>query len=69
MRVWTCNDFKGYWPVGSAAVVVADSESEARAALDDELRRMGLDGLRDRDEVVELDTTSPRVSVLWDGNY
>jgi hypothetical protein len=30
MGVWTCNNFEGLYPVGTAAVVVADTEEHAR---------------------------------------
>lgn len=69
MRVWTCNDFKGMWPVGSAAVVVAKDEEQARRILDWDLRQRGLDGLRDSDRIIEIDTDTPDVRVLNDGDY
>jgi len=33
MNVYTCNDFYGAWPIGSAAVIVAESEADARTQL------------------------------------
>lgn len=69
MRVWTCNSFKGFWPVGASAAVVAESEDAARQMLDCELRRIGLTGLRETDELVELEVDAPGVRILQDGEY
>lgn len=68
MRVFTCNDFEGHYPVGSAAVVVAEDEDAARVALRRELRSMGLE-LRKGDKLIELDVSAARVVVLNDGDY
>lgn len=67
-RVFTCNDFHGHWAIGSAAVVVAKDESEARIILANELLRDGLI-LRDTDTLKELDITAPGVLVLNNGDY
>lgn len=67
LHVWTCNDFLGHYPVGTAAVVVAESEAEARRLLAAELKEHGLT-LRDKDRLVEL-ALRPRVRVLQDGEY
>lgn len=37
MKVFTSNDFKGHWPVPTAAVVVAIDEAEARRMLNERL--------------------------------
>ncbi len=33
MKVFTCNSFKGHYPVGTAAVIQAKTEEEARHLL------------------------------------
>jgi len=66
MKVWTCNTFWGHWPVGTAAVVIAETEADARALLDAEIRRGGLRGLRADDVLVPL---SSGARVLRDGDY
>ena len=75
MRVFTCDDFKGHYPVGTAAVVVASDIAEARKLLDAELASRGLpqhDGHPSRPTVPTLTqvyTSKPRVIILCDGNY
>jgi hypothetical protein len=69
MKVWTCNDFKGFWPVGTAAVVCAEDEEDARVYLDAILRDAGLDGLDRSDYVVEFPMNEGEVRILCDGNY
>ena len=68
MNVYTCNTFHGHWPVGTAAVVVAKDEAEARNLLSIELLKQGL-GLSDFDELVELDLTKPQATILNNGDY
>lgn len=68
LRVFTCVDHEGVWPVGVASVVVADNEASARAILGGELYKRGL--ARDRPFTLqEVDLTRPRATVLMDGDY
>lgn len=67
MRVFTAN-FAGHWPVGAAAVVVAEDEIRARTILAEVLAVQGLK-LKEADAVTELPTDISRVRVLCDGNY
>lgn len=65
-RVFVCNDFHGHWPVGTAAVVLAANEVDARIYLSSELERRGLKAstftLRDITDFLGAE-------VLCDGNY
>ena len=65
MRVWTCTDFPGVWPVGTAAVIVAETEEEAAKLLGEEIGRRGTV----RFTLEELDLTTARAVVLNDGDY
>lgn len=70
MRLWTCNDFKGHWPVGSAAVVLAENEDRARELLDAAIKGRSLpDGLQSDEPIVEVDMGVEQAIVLCDGNY
>lgn len=66
MRVFISADFTGHWPVGSAAVVIAESAEQARALLTEELRQHGLkfDGTLD-----EVKADEPKAIVMRDGDY
>lgn len=68
MKVFTCKDFKGHYPVGAAAVIVAPDIKTAAEMLDRVLLTAGLpqDGLM---ELRELQTEEPSVVILVDGNY
>jgi hypothetical protein len=68
MKVFTCTTFDGHHPVGTAAVVIAESEHLARRALDRQLRSQGL-MLDPEDEMVELDTFDEQAIVLHNGDY
>jgi len=65
VTVYTCTDFRGHWPVGTAAVVVAQDETEARALLDSALAAQGLGG----DYTLTPLPLSPGVCILADGDY
>jgi hypothetical protein len=68
MRVFYSNDFRGHWPVGTAAVIVARDLDEAYVLLTSQLIAMGLG--KDNDfTVVEVPTDSSRCIVLQDGEY
>ena len=68
MKVWTHNKFKGHWPVGSAAVVIADTREEAGFILNEQLDRMGLP-FCDPDQFEEVPLENGVVRILWDGDY
>lgn len=67
-RVFTCNDFIGHYPVGSAAVIVAHDLPHARLLLKMELEKEGLT-LKQSDEVKELDLNDFGAVVLNNGDY
>lgn len=68
MKVFTCDDHEGHWPVGTASVVVADNEDEAREMLTEKLNGIGIED--DGDFTLnELVVSEKRVLVLCDGEY
>ena len=71
MKVWTITGFKGHWPVGTAAVVVAENKEHAVQSMVDALLFLGLPQEIEPDQLVELnlDTDTPTVRVLCDGDY
>ncbi len=68
MRVFYSSDFRGYWPVGTAAVIVARNADEAHTLLLSKLIGMGL-GADQNFTLAELKTDSTNVVVLNDGDY
>lgn len=68
VRVFTCIDHDGHYPVGVASVVAAPDEEQARALLAAELRTFGLKPERGF-TLQALDLSMPRVRVLNDGGY
>lgn len=69
MKVWTNNQFCGEWPVGTAAVVVADTAEEAAQALRAHLAPADLGDDVTAAQFKRLPTTKPLVVVLRDGSY
>lgn len=68
LRVWVCVDFRGFYPVGSAAVVVAKDEAAARTKLREALEDHGL-GDQDEFKLTEVLVDVPGAIILVDGNY
>lgn len=70
LRVWTCTNFRGFNPVGVAAVVVAASEDDALMYLRAALREAGLDE-QDWDslEVTPVPMADGYFYVIVDGDY
>ena len=68
MRVFTCTDGTGHWPVGFAAVVVAETEDDARAQLNELMRADGLQATGD-ETLVPIDTGHVGGVLLVNGDY
>jgi len=68
MKVFTCTDFEGHYPVGVSAVIVASDAMEARTLLDKELVKHGL-----RPKVIstfqEISLDRSAAIILQDGDY
>ncbi len=69
MKVFTCKNFTGYWPVGTSAVIVAKSKAEAAVLLQSKLSSIGLPQTIEENELEEVNTKESNVVILSDGNY
>ena len=69
VNVYTCNEFKGHWPVGAAAVVVAKDKPQAVRLLKAELKRSGLEQDISAKKLNLVSTAVPTVIMLHDGDY
>ena len=69
MKVFTTTGFKGHYPVGTAAVVVAESKEKAAALLNVELKRKGLPDTVKSTDMRQLRQDRISVNILCDGNY
>jgi hypothetical protein len=41
-RIYTCTDFRGYWPVGVASLIIAKDRTEAHRMLKQKLKEAGI---------------------------
>ena len=70
LNTYTCNNFLGRWPVGTAAVVVAASAEEAEAMLQERLVAMGLPQPAWHTLLLlPISQDVPSVNILCDGDY
>lgn len=68
MKVFTCDDHKGWWPVPTASVVIAEDEEEARKLLKIKLRHeYAIED--DSFTLKEVDITAEKAIVLSYGDY
>lgn len=72
LKVYTCNNFRGHWPVGTAAVIVAEHFVQARSRLYNQLKMLGFEPTHKESEewrFVEIDVETVAAHILNDGNY
>lgn len=69
MKLYTCTNFKGRNPVGTAAVIVARDRGHAKRLLTAELVRQGIPQDDRELEMTEVSATVSHAVVLCDGNY
>lgn len=70
MRVYTCDSFKGHYPVGAAAVVVATNRKRAAFLLEQALEKEGLKQTIDPMQLNVLPTNRTETCIiLVNGNY
>jgi len=69
LRVYTCDCFQGFNPVGVAAVVVAKCIEAAAVALTLELSARGLHQTILPDQLMEVELSTTATLVLNDGDY
>jgi hypothetical protein len=68
MNIYTCTDHDGFYPVGAASVVVANTEDEARQLLVAALNDHGLKG--EKPFILRrININTPRAFILVDGDY
>lgn len=67
LRLWTCTDHDGYYPVGTASIVLAETEEAARELLRIELIDRNL--LSYDFNLTEVPLDKPQAVVLRDGDY
>lgn len=68
MKVFTCTSFTGHYPVGVSALIVAETEDEARTMLLEELRKEGLPQ-KHKIYLTEIALEEKKAIVLQNGDY
>lgn len=69
MKLWTCTNAVGHYPVGTAAIVVASCEEQARDELIEAFALAGLPQDRSKLQLERVKLGAPRAIILRDGNY
>lgn len=70
MKVFTCTNFTGHYPVGVAAVVIAETAEDAAEDLNYKLRERGLPGDATPQSMMEFPADGREsIRILCDGNY
>ena len=69
MKIYYNNGFKGRWPVGTSAIVVASNAIRAATILEIELTECGLEQEVFPNDMIEIRTRNEDVLILQDGEY
>ena len=69
MMTWTCNNFKGHYPIPTALVVTADDIKLAIYLIEKHLLSIGLPQTIKPEQLVPLPTHHRHVRILNDGDY
>lgn len=69
MKTWTCNSFKGHYPVGVGAVVVAENIETAIIRLEEDLNLAGLPQTIKPEQLTPLPRYHRYVRILTNGEY
>jgi len=69
LRVFTCTEFTGHYPVGTSAVVFARGPRTAARMLNKKLQEIGLPGGVTFDKMKLQVHNEPHAIILQDGNY
>ncbi len=70
MKVFSNTDFAGHWPMGTSAVVVAETREDAAKILDSALRIAQLfQPPINPESMVEIDQSKPQAIILQNGDY
>lgn len=67
MKIFTCNDFKGVWPVGTSALIIAKTKEEAEHMLIAELNSRKL--YQNQPFALNEIDLIKQVVILNDGDY
>lgn len=69
MNVWANTEFTGHYPVGTASIVVAETQDQAAALLNAALVERGLKETARPEQFSRIATNTPVAVVLNDGDY
>lgn len=69
MKTYTCKEFTGFYPVGTAAVVRAENSRMAARLLNAALEKQGLCADATPENMEEFPKLGEFVRILNDGNY
>jgi len=68
-QIYINKSFEGYYPVGTAAVIIADSAKDAVIMLNEQLTDASLPASARLEDMIEVPFIEGTVAILNDGNY
>ena len=69
MKTWSIVGFDGYWPVGTSAVVTAETVAVAITLLEERLAEIGLPQTIKPEQLVPVVRSTRWVRILQNGDY
>jgi hypothetical protein len=68
MNTWTITDFEGHYPVGTAAIVIAENVNMAITILEDKLKQEGLQQQIKPEQLIPMAAGARYVRILNNGD-
>jgi len=70
MKLYTCVDHDGFYPVPTASIVIGNNKREGKKMLDLELIKAGLFPFKTKEyTLIEINPEKRQAIILSDGNY
>jgi hypothetical protein len=69
MKAFTCTKFKGHWPVGVSAIIIAPTAFMAVELLEEELTLAGIPQEVKISKLEEISLEESKAIILRDGDY
>ena len=69
LKIYECSKFKGHYPVGTSAIIVAYNIHQAARMLEERLEKAGIPQKIHAERLTVLPSHEPNCFILQDGDY
>lgn len=69
LRIYACNNFRGHYPAGTSAIMIAKTREDAAELLEQHLMKQGLSQLISTEQIFEIDSSTEQAVIFSNGDY